>query len=70
MTEKKSKNPILIIDIVLTVILAIVIGVGIGLAVSSSKVERPNSDEPTTQSYAEYIDMSGYYACTSIDGGR
>ena len=54
MDEKKVKNPILIIDIVITVILAIVMGVGIGLAVSNRK-----TDEPTTQSYVECVDMSG-----------
>ncbi len=50
----KVKNPILIFDIVITVILAIVMGVGIGLAVRDRK-----ADEPSTQSYVEYVDMSG-----------
>ena len=70
MSEKKVKNPILIIDIVITVILAIVMGVSIGLAVSNRKDERSNSDEPSTKSYAEYVDMSGDCAYPLIVQGR
>ena len=55
MSEKKVKNPILIIDIVITVILAIVMGVGIGLSVSNRRVIHSGSDELTVQNYTDYV---------------